>query len=168
MLDSRSDGSTPRHERRLVVGSFVALLAVTGVAFTVTGTGYFAAEQAESDLVTGTVTDYRVEGSADSVEIVVDVEFENPTMRPVAVDSVNVNGLVNDTAVVRGSTSLDETIPAGETETITLRLTPRDEYRSAAVEAAESGSLSVSGIAWARIEEYRFEIGVRPGGGEDA
>ncbi|PSP75710.1 hypothetical protein BRC81_15105 [Halobacteriales archaeon QS_1_68_20] len=168
MSDSRSDGPTPRHDRRLIVGSFAALLVLTGTAFAITGTGYFAAEKASGDLVEGTMTDYRVDESGDRTVIVAEIEFENPTGRAVTLESANVDGTVDGTSVARGSTGLEETIPPGETETITVRLTPHEGKQSVAVDAAESGSLTVSGLAWARIERYQFDVDVDPGGGEES
>lgn len=169
MSGSRPDGSTPRHAHRLLVGSFLALLIVTSGAFAVTTTGYFATEKAGADtIIVGTVTDYRVDESGDRPTIVVDVEVENPTMQPVKLDSANLDATVNGTTVARGATGLDETVPAGESKTITLELIPREGYRSTAVAAAESGSLSVGGLLWARIQRFRFEIAVLADGGERA
>lgn len=160
--------STPRHRRPAIVASFVGLLVVTAVAFATTGAGYFAAEKAKGEIIVGTVTDYRVDETADPAEIVVEVEVENPTRRPVTLDSANVDGIVNGTSVAKGTTVLGETIPAGDSKTITLRMTPFEEHRSAAIAAAENGSMTFGGTMRARIEQYSFEITVTsPDGGEE-
>lgn len=159
MSDARSDSWTPRHKRPLIVGTFVVLLIATSVAFAVTTTGYVATEKAKGEtIIVGTVSDYRFDDSAD--EIVVEITFENPTMRPYTLESVNIDAIVNDTVVAQGQSGLDVTVPAGATETITLRMQLIDGQRSTAIEAIESGRLSGGGTAWARIERFRFQMSV--------
>lgn len=154
-----------RHKRPVIVASFAVLLVVTTVAFAATAGGYFATEKVKGDIVSGAVTDYRVDETADPAEIVVEVEIENPTRRPMTVDSAKVNGVVNGTTVARGSTAVDETIPAGGSETITVRMRSIVDDHSAVIEAAENGSMRFDGSMWARIERLRFEVNIPPSGG---
>lgn len=159
--------ATPRHKRPTLVASFVVLLVVTAVAFATTGVGYFATERAKGgSTVVGTVVDYRVDETADATVILVDVEVDNPTKRPVAVNSALVNGRVDGTVVAKGSTVVSETIPPEGSTTITVRLRPIVEDHAAVIAAAENGSMAFTGSAWAQIERYRFQLPIRMDGGD--
>lgn len=161
--------SGPRHKRPLIGASFVVLLLLTATAFAATGVGYFATEKAKGDAVVGTVTDYRVDETAEPAEIVVEVEVENPTRKSVTVDSAVVNGQVDGSTIAKGSSVVSETIPPGESATITVRMTALQDDEAAMIEAARNGSMTFSGSMWARIERSRFQLNVPPSdGGEES
>ena len=161
MKELSSNDYQPRHRRPLITGTFAVLFVLVAVAFAFTSGGYFATEKAEAGTyVVGTVVDYELDQSGEDPQIVVDVDIENPTERPIRLNSMSLDGLATGSIVARGSTSLDTTIEPDETETVTVRMRALHPHEELMVEHAEAGSIDHSGIAYAFIERYSFTVPV--------
>lgn len=151
---------------RLVVGSFVLLVALTGVGFGFTAANHVTYLQRGE--ITGDVTAYSV-ADGDRRAVRVTVRVENPTVRPVTVTRpTGFEAFLAGQRVAEGGTPTYDpvTVPARGSVTRTVLLYPTDEgdQRWAAVRGAvRDGTLTVAGRFEGRLADERITVAVPEG-----
>ncbi|WP_276300715.1 hypothetical protein [Halorussus lipolyticus] len=141
----------------ITMGSFLVVALVAAALFVPTFSAHVAVMNAVT--IDATPTDYAL--SDDGDHVVVEIRVHNPTRSAFTPRSTDLYGDVDGEQVTGFGDDIEEvTIPAGETKTVTGRVSIKDEKREAAADAIEAGTLRVSGIIRGSITDKQVEIEV--------
>lgn len=144
----------------VTMGSFLLVALVAVALFVPTFSAHIAVMNSVS--IDATPTDYAV--SEDGDHVVVQIRIENPTRSEFTASYGDLYGKVDGEQVTGFGMELEETtIPAGETKTVTARVSIKDGERETVADAIESGRLDVSGLLQGTIKDGEVEIEVTEG-----
>lgn len=144
----------------VTMGSFLLVALVAVALFVPTLSAHIATMNAVS--IEATPTDYAL--SEDGDHVVVEIRIHNPTRSAFTPRSSDLYGDVDGEQLTGFGDDIEETtIPAGETGTVTGRISIKDGKREAMADAIESGNLDVSGLIDGTIQNKRVEIEVTEG-----
>lgn len=151
------DRTSLRPEKPLTVASFL-LVAVVAVALFVPT---LSAHLSVMNKVSIEATPIEYETTDDGETLVATIRVDNPTQSGYTVSYGRLYGNVDGETLTKIGAEVDEsTVPSGETETITARLTVKEGKSDSVEQAIEAGTLTVTGQLQGTIEDHEVEIEV--------
>ncbi|UPV73583.1 DUF916 domain-containing protein [Halorussus limi] len=152
-----TDRTLFRPRKPVAMGSFLLVALVAAALFVPTFMGHLAVTNAVS--IDATATDVAL--SEDGERLVVRIEVHNPTRAAFTATYGQLYGKVGGTKLTGTGYEVERTtIPAGETRTVTARVSVPEEHRERAAEAVEAGAVVVTGQLEGSIRDQRVEIEV--------
>lgn len=144
----------------ITTGSFLVVALVAAALFVPTFSAHVAVMNTVS--IDATPTDYAV--SDDGDHVVVQIRVDNPTRSAFTARYADLYGKIDGERVTGFGMEVEETtIRAGETGTVTARVSIEEGQRQRVADAVESGELGVSGLLQGTIRDEQVEIEVTEG-----
>ncbi|MFC7080637.1 hypothetical protein [Halorussus caseinilyticus] len=149
---------TPFSPRKPVtLGSFLVVALVASALFVPTFSAHLAVMNKVS--IDATATDVAV--SDDGDHLVVQIAVRNPTRSAFTATHGRLYARADGEQVSGFGNDLEEaTVPAGETRTVTARLSIDEDHREQAIDAARAGEVVVTGQLQGTIQDAEVEVGV--------
>ncbi|UPV99631.1 DUF916 domain-containing protein [Halorussus gelatinilyticus] len=152
-----ADRTLLRPRKPVTMGSFLVVALVTAALFVPTFSGHLAVMNTVS--IDATATDVAM--SEDGDQLVVQIRIHNPTRAAFTASYGQLFGKVEGTQLTGTGNEVEETtVPAGETRTLTARISVPEEHRDRAARAAKAGNIVVTGQLDGRIRDQRVEVEV--------
>lgn len=159
-MSNTSTRSALLPERPLVVGAVFLTALLTAWVFVPTMQGHIAIMNSGS--VDVTATEYTV--TDDGEHLAIALQIDNPTGRNIVFSNGQIHAYDGEVQLSDGTTtSLDGTVPAGETLEVNIDMDLDSEQVSQAKRAVESGSVTVSGRLKGEIGDQDVNIPVEIG-----
>lgn len=139
------------------LGSFLLVLLAVTALFVPAFSAHVAVMNKVS--IDATATDYALSENGENV--VVDIRVRNPTRSAFTAAYGQLYGKVGDEQLTGLGVEVEKTtIPAGETKTVTVRISVKDGHLEEMADAIDSGRLTVTGQLEGTIQDAQVMIEV--------